>query len=115
MNRRLPLLWLFILLVASGVAAAAPGSFRCGNDLVLEGDVRSRVRVKCGEPTEVSHSVAWRSPVYWHHGYPYHLGGSVREVPVEVWTYNRGPNSFMRRLRFEDGVLIEIETLGYGY
>jgi Protein of unknown function (DUF2845) len=29
--------------------------------------------------------------------------------------YNLGPSKLMRRLRFEDGKLVDIETLGYGY
>ena len=37
------------------------------------------------------------------------------EVPVEVWTYNFGPYKLMRRVRFVDGLVEEIETLGYGY
>jgi len=37
------------------------------------------------------------------------------EIPVDVWVYNLGPNKLMRRLRFEDGKLVDIETLGYGY
>jgi hypothetical protein len=36
-------------------------------------------------------------------------------VPVENWIYNLGPNKLMRRLRFEGGIVAEIETLGYGY
>ena len=42
-------------------------------------------------------------------------GESYIEVPVENWIYNLGPNKLMRRLRFEGGVVAEIETLGYGY
>ena len=34
---------------------------------------------------------------------------------MEIWTYNFGPNKLMRRLRFVDGELQDIETLGYGY
>jgi len=37
------------------------------------------------------------------------------EVPVEYWTYNFGPNKLMRRIRFVDGLVEEIETLDYGY
>ena len=37
------------------------------------------------------------------------------EVPVETWVYNFGPSKFMRKLRFEDGVLVEIKVLDYGY
>jgi hypothetical protein len=34
---------------------------------------------------------------------------------VEVWIYNFGPNKLMQRIRFEDGVVVRIESLGYGY
>jgi uncharacterized protein YvpB len=37
------------------------------------------------------------------------------EIPVEVWVYNLGPNKLMRRLRFEDGLLVNVDELGYGY
>ena len=43
------------------------------------------------------------------------LPGGEIEVPVETWIYNLGPNKLMRRIRFEDGIVVEIETLGYGY
>jgi len=35
-------------------------------------------------------------------------------VVQEVWTYDFGPQRFMRRLVFEGGRLLGIETLGYG-
>ena len=37
------------------------------------------------------------------------------EVPVELWTYNFGPYKLMRRIRFVDGLVDEIETLSHGY
>ena len=42
-------------------------------------------------------------------------GGSYIEVLVETWTYNLGPTKLMRRLTIEDGEVVDIETLGYGY
>jgi len=39
----------------------------------------------------------------------------VLEVPVEVWLYNLGPQKLMRRVRFQDGRVVSIETLGYGF
>lgn len=37
------------------------------------------------------------------------------DIPVEIWIYNLGPNQLMRRIRFEDHVVTELDTLGYGY
>lgn len=106
------------VLVIAALLAASPASaaFRCGSKIVTEGDTRSEVAVKCGEPTEVlTQKSVYRRPVIWSHGRPYFVGEDFIEVPVESWIYNLGPNKLMRRLRFEGGLLAEIETLGYGY
>ena len=39
---------------------------------------------------------------------------SSTETPVELWTYNFGPNRLMQRIRFENGVVVRIELVGYG-
>jgi hypothetical protein len=101
---------------ALSLLAASPAlAMRCGTHLVHEGDTRSLVASKCGAPAEISHSSVLRRPVIWRHGRPYFLSADVVQIPVEFWIYNLGPNKFMRRLRFEDGLVTEIETLGYGY
>ncbi len=43
------------------------------------------------------------------------IGEDYIEVPVETWLYNLGPNKLMRRISFEGGYVVDIETLGYGY
>jgi uncharacterized protein DUF2845 len=101
-----------LLLLASLPAAA----FHCGQKLVHEGDSRYDVRSKCGEPADIETRSILRQPVVWFHGRPVLAApGSLVEVTVEVWTYNFGPHKLMRRLRFDDGELVDIETLGYGY
>jgi hypothetical protein len=107
-----------ILVLGLCLLAAAPSfaAMRCGVKLVSEGDTRSEVAVTCGEPTEiVKLKSVFRRPVIWTRNGPYFVGEDLIEIPVEAWIYNLGPNKLMRRLRFEDGVLAEIETLGYGY
>lgn len=102
-----------ILLLLASLPAAA---FHCGQRLVHEGDSRFDVRSKCGEPVDIETRSILRQPIIWFHGRPILAApGSFVEVPVEVWTYNFGPHKLMRRLRFEDGELVDIETLGYGY
>jgi hypothetical protein len=106
----------FVLLL--GLLASAPSfaAFRCGSKLVSEGDARSEVAAKCGEPDDViNQSSVLRRPVIWSRGRPYYIGEDFIEIPVENWIYNFGPNKLMRKLRFEGGVLTEIETLGHGY
>jgi len=39
----------------------------------------------------------------------------AQEVIVTEYVYNLGPRKLMRRLVFEGGVLVSIESLGYGY
>ena len=105
-------------IVVIGLLAAAPSfaAFRCGSKIVSEGDSRSEVAAKCGEPTDVvTLQSVFRRPMIWTRGRPYYIGEDYMEVPVESWIYNLGPNKLMRKLRFEGGVLAEIETLGYGY
>lgn len=105
-----------VFLFASALGAASAEAMTCRQRLVREGDDGSRVLELCGEPTEVvqrtesrSHTVQRVAP-----------DGTVLSntftvtVVVEQWTYDLGPQRFMRRLIFEDGVLLRIDTLGYG-
>jgi hypothetical protein len=100
-----------------GLLASSPAfAFRCGSKLVVEGDTRGEVLAKCGEPTDIiALRSVFRRPMIWTNGRPYYIGTDYMEVPVESWVYNLGPNKLMRRLRFEDGVVADIETLGHGY
>ena len=42
-------------------------------------------------------------------------GSLHQQVIVTEYIYNFGPRKFMRRLIFEGGVLVTIESIGYGY
>jgi hypothetical protein len=108
------------ILLAFGLSLAATvpanAALRCGSHLVSEGDSRSEVVAKCGEPTEINQkSAILRQPTVWVGGRRLIVGNGLVEIPIEVWIYNLGPNKLMRRLRFEDGVLVDIDTMGYGY
>jgi len=107
----------WIVALGLTLAAASPAyAFRCGSYVIDEGATRSEVAAKCGDPTEISRkSAILRRPTTWIGGRPYFTSEALIEIPVEVWIYNLGPNKLMRRLRFEDGVLVDIDTLGYGY
>jgi len=94
-----------------GAGPAAADSFRCGSKLMTDGDSTDKVAALCGPPTAVERRNILR-PVYWYRGQPFHTS---YEVSVEYWTYNLGPNKLMRRLRFEDGLLVDVETLSHGY
>lgn len=91
--------------------SASADSFRCGTKLMSDGDSSDKVEALCGPPTSIQRREILR-PVYWNRGVGYH---SSYEVSIEYWTYNLGPSKLMRRLRFEDGLLVDVETLGHGY
>ncbi len=105
---------LLLLSVFAGSTAAAD-SMRCGTKLIVDGDTRAEVRAKCGKPEDIDKSTLLRRAVLWLNGRPVYVGDGLVEVPVEKWLYNFGPQRFMRRLKFVDGKVTAIETLGYGF
>jgi hypothetical protein len=96
------------LLFGAGNASA----MRCGNQLVLIGDRHYDVLGKCGEPDAREERPEKRYFRVFREGRFFEV---LEEVTVEEWTYNLGPNMFIRILRFENGRLVEIETGEYGY
>ena len=112
-----------VLLVLIGASPAH--AFRCGNKIVIEDMHEQQVLNACGEPTSIRHlgyvlrgvgprgsrglSVGGSTSRYW--GFNYY----TEEVVVTEFIYNFGPRKFMRRLIFEGGVLVTIESSGYGY
>lgn len=113
MPRLIPL-WLTLATLASTTPAFAD-AMRCGSRLVSEGETRAEVAAKCGEPADVQTRTILRRPYYDFHGRIVYYGDGLVEVPVEIWTYNFGPYKLMRRVRFVDGIVDEIETLSHGY
>jgi hypothetical protein len=108
MRRFLPVL---LLLLAP---AAYADAMRCGNKLIRDGDTQSEVRTLCGEPSDIQTRTILRQSYVNRFGQRMYLNEEI-EVPVETWTYNFGPYKLQRRIRFVDGLIEEIETLGYGY
>lgn len=118
-------------LIACALAAAPPAAWsmmRCGNHIISEGDPQAKVAAICGEPEYVQSSTIIRAgtprqPLSLLDEYRRWRNGrellsherSYVEVPVEVWVYNLGPNKLMREVRFEDGRVVHVESLGYGY
>ena len=113
-----------IVLACLWLLAAGPAeAFRCGSRIVKEDMHEAQVRRACGEPTTMRHiGRTLRSidiPVERHPGgwtsSHFHGYGFTQEVIVTEYVYNFGPRKLMRRLIFEGSVLVEIETIGYGY
>ena len=109
---------LALTLAAATLAMAAPcmaDSMRCGTKLVTDGDTAGKLRSRCGEPASISRRSILQAPTVWFNGRLVRTGFGVVEVPVETWEYNFGPRRLMQRVRLDDGVVVSIDTLGYGY
>lgn len=113
------LLAILLLLVADPALA-----FRCGTKLVRDGMHEQQVIAACGEPTSARHlghtiraydyRFRLRNPGHVYYRTP-GVGHFATEVIVTEFIYNFGPRKLMRRLIFEGNVLVEIESIGYGY
>ena len=110
------LLFSVALLVAEPAAA-----FRCGTRLVVDGMHEAQVIAACGEPTTRRHlgfairSFSFDSHYYgpgWRRSHFPGYGTLSEQVAITEFVYNFGPRKFMRRLLFEGGVLVRIETIG---
>ena len=104
-----------LLALSTMSSLAHADAMRCGSRLVTFGDTRTAVRSICGEPTEVQTRSILRRPSYNLNGRVMYYGDGYIEIPVESWIYNLGPYKLMRSVRFVDGRVDEIETMGYGY
>ena len=97
---------LLIVLIFSSTPSAA---FECNGRIISLGDMKAEVLMKCGEPvlkdTREENSIE-RIDVNTL---------QKRTVIIDEWTYNLGPASFIRYLRFENGKLVDIRTGDYGY
>ncbi len=89
-------------------AETNPVPGECGRQVVSIGDSKLDVLAKCGEPTIRD------SHVEEERGTPEDPGRKVY-ITVEEWTYNLGPNRFIRILTFRNSRLTDIKTAGYGY
>ena len=93
-----------LLLVSAGQARA--DGFYCGSRLVKQGDSDAAVLAKCGEPDS-------RAPVVETQCL---APGWCQTVQVgERWTYDFGPQQFMRHLTFRNQRLYRVEAGEYGH
>ncbi len=107
------------ILAAALLATDAAHAFRCKNRIVREDMHEQQVIAACGQPTTRRNlGVAVRGYTWRGNGSArryYGFGNLVEEVLVTEYVYNFGPRKLMQRLLFEGGVLVRIETIGYGY
>jgi len=97
-------------------------AFRCGNQLISEGDSTSKVLAACGQPDNV---VLYDGGFASEFQQPYPEAVENRfyrsppenqiSVEVEEWMYNPGPTEFVRYLYIEDDIVKRITTGERGY
>ena len=107
------------------LSSASAFGFRCGRKIVMENMHEAQVRKACGAPTSSRHlgyalrgvfvSARRSSPLGENVEHFPGYGHYTQEVELTEYIYNFGPRKFMRRLVFEGGILVKIETIGYGY
>ena len=100
------------------LASDPANALRCGSRLVKDGMHESEVKAICGKPVSERHlGYVLRSHFDRTHGLTTtrYYGGYYREVLVTELVFNFGPRKLMRKMRFEGGILVSIETIGYGY
>ena len=98
---------LLILSVASTLASPASAT-RCEKGIVSLGDTKYEVLVKLGRPIyaeerEVEKAKRTKSGEML-----------VEHILYEEWTYDFGPNRFIRKVVFKSGRVVRVEHGGYG-
>lgn len=117
MRYRISTVCLLAALALLATDHARADTMRCGNKLILVGDSMAAVRAYCGRPAAIQHSLMVNTTTERVGGREVsqsHTAGAA--VPVETWTYNRGPRKFLMTVRFVDGSVVSVKTLSqYGY
>jgi Protein of unknown function (DUF2845) len=103
-RQRVPLFNALILILALVPTFALGQTMRCGSELITEGTSQAKVAALCGQPVQVIHPPAYDA-----------VAPGASDVQEEFWIYNFGPNKFMQRIRFRNGRVASITSVGYGY
>ncbi len=123
-NTTLKSVALFLAVAAGLLVSDDAEALRCGNKIVRDGMHEAQVLAICGEPTtrrDIGRTLRGPElrPYPPDSRYPLdrytYPGLYPTEVVVTEYIYNFGPRKLMRRLIFEGGVLVSIESIGYGY
>lgn len=89
-------------------------ALRCGHQLVEPGYYKGDVLARCGAPDSIeTHTEIVGRTLH----FPYRTLDiqQYEEIQIEEWIYNFGSLRLQQYLRFENGKLKEIRSLGRGY
>jgi hypothetical protein len=87
-----------LLLAVGCLPGPVNAGMRCGSRIIDRGTSSAEVNSFCGDPTQVDR-----------------VTGIDADVQIEFWTYNFGPNLLMERVRIKNGVVTDVQDLGYGF
>jgi len=115
-----------VLLIVALLMTNSAHAFRCKSKIIRDGMHEQQVIAACGKPTTMRHlGYAVRGyNIEYRRSFPGGIntgrsfpgyGNLQQQVIITEYVYNFGPRKFIRRLIFEGGVLVTIESLGYGY
>jgi Protein of unknown function (DUF2845) len=103
MKAKVRLLAILLLSVSPTTALG----FKCGRSIINEGKSIEYVLDRCGQPSYSQEHTEYR---VFRQTPP--APDIVEPIIIQEWRYNFGRNRLMRYLRFENGVLIETESIG---
>lgn len=104
--------WLPLAVLAWTPLLAFSQTLRCSEKIISTGSTRLEVTSLCGDPAQVEHKTIYKDVAA---AAPNVTAATTTEVQLELWTYNFGPNRLMQRIWLEDGTVVRIESLGYGF
>src|SRR5271156_78241 len=99
-----------LLLLAPSLLFAE--SIGCGSQLIEKGSTSADLLEYCGKPTQITKNGTVHGLVGNTHTPDGVVSQATGDFEVETWTYDFGPNQLMERVRIENGIVVQIESLG---
>jgi hypothetical protein len=90
-------------------------SIRCGSQLIEKGSTSADLLEYCGKPTQVTRNGTVHGLVGNTSTADGITSQATGDFEVETWTYDFGPNQLMERVRIENAIVVQIQSLGYGH
>jgi hypothetical protein len=96
---------LLVVLLPSALVAA---EYRCADKIISVGDTGGELLIACGESD-------------WKQSHAEEIIETIDKdskrkiiISVDEWTYNLGPDRFMRIFKLRDGKVVDVRSSGYG-
>jgi hypothetical protein len=123
-NKLMPCAFAFTTALVLFGAKATADDMSCQDRIISTGSSTYDVQSLCGPPDFVDHRVEMRTvrrPVSVPCNTPQGIGRCIVyvedsvEVTIEEWTYDFGPQRFVKYLTFEQGRVVAIRAGAYGH